>query len=337
MLLGWCLLGEPLTVTCTIGTVLVATGVCQPTTSSSLTGNVHDRLTSQSRAPAHLRPTHRGSSTLIVENLSPGDTVLDIGCGLGTLGEAIASHSNCPPDVTVRGLEKKRRGGEPIEVMEYAGGRLPFSDREDDVVILADVLHHEREEDFLLSEAARIARRILVVKDHKTEGLLGFWRVCFLDWAANNPYDVKCLYSYHTKEEGDSPSPDTDSFHSSRRIRSTSIRHSSIRVSERGSTISRFSRKCEANPRAEGGSCTRRYFASLGDVEVRLTPRAFVCRQEKFRRGGVRCEEASFRHASAVVAGGCPNQGEGVARSIVDQGRDPALGRAFGGQGPHPR
>ena len=140
-------------------------------------------------------------SSLIVENLTSGDKVLDIGCGFGALGKAVMSHQNCPRGVIVRGLEKKRRGGEAIEVIEYKGGPLPFSDKEFDVVVLADVLHHERDEDLLLTEAARITRRILIVKDHKPEGLFGYWRVCFLDWAANSPHAVECLYSYHTKAE----------------------------------------------------------------------------------------------------------------------------------------
>ena len=78
-------------------------------------------------------------SSLIVENLKPGDKVLDIGCGFGALGKAVMSHQNCPQEVLVRGLEKKRRGGEAIEVIEYKGGHLPFSDKEFDVVAVNDI------------------------------------------------------------------------------------------------------------------------------------------------------------------------------------------------------
>lgn len=140
-------------------------------------------------------------SNLIVMHIQSGDKILDIGCGFGMLGKAILSHHKCPRGVIYRGLEKARRGGEHVEVIEHKAGRLPFEDSEFDVVILADVLHHEQQEDFLLSEAVRVARRILVVKDHKPEGLLSFWRISFLDWAANNPHEVECLYRYHTKAE----------------------------------------------------------------------------------------------------------------------------------------
>ncbi|MDX1548053.1 MAG: methionine biosynthesis protein MetW [Rhodothermales bacterium] len=138
---------------------------------------------------------------MLVPHLQPGFDVLDVGCGSGMLGERVLNHPECPSDVRYRGLEKSKRGNEPIEVIEYHSGAFPFEDDAFDVVILADVLHHEQNEAFLLSEAARVSNDLLVIKDHKKEGFLGYWRICFLDWVANNPYQVPCLYRYHTEGE----------------------------------------------------------------------------------------------------------------------------------------
>ena len=131
----------------------------------------------------------------ITPHLRPGDRVLDVGCGNGTLGRALMEAS---PKVVVEGLERFARGGEPIVVHRYEGGRMPFPDGAYDAVIVADVLHHEEDPDALLRECARVSRRLVIVKDHQVKGLLAQQRVSFMDWAANAPYGVKCLYRYNT-------------------------------------------------------------------------------------------------------------------------------------------
>jgi len=159
------------------------------------------------RAPMRLlhRPIYESRLRELVRCITPhlreGDTVLDVGCGGGTLGAALLASSGCPPGVTVRGLERVKRGGEPIEVIEYAGGAIPLDDNACDVVILADVLHHEPDFDGLLSECARVCGRTLIIKDHAVAGPLAQQRISFIDWAANAPYGVPCLYRYNSPEQ----------------------------------------------------------------------------------------------------------------------------------------
>jgi len=161
---------------------------------------VFKRLLAAIHAPIY-RKRIEVLSDLVVAQLKPNDRVLDIGCGSGILGAAILAHPKCPSGVTVRGLEKLKRGNEPIEVIAHDVGPLPFADGEVDVVILADVLHHEVDEATLLAESARICGRTLIIKDHKPEGILAQARISFLDWAANNPHGIKCLYRYHRRAE----------------------------------------------------------------------------------------------------------------------------------------
>lgn len=138
---------------------------------------------------------------LIVPQLEDGDLVLDVGCGVGTLASAILNHAHCPKGVVIRGLEKAKRGGEPIEVIEHKEGPLPLGDASVDVVIFADVLHHEVDDLALLEEAKRITKRSIIVKDHTPAGFLGYFRICLIDWAANNPHGIPCLFRYYTVEQ----------------------------------------------------------------------------------------------------------------------------------------
>jgi ubiquinone/menaquinone biosynthesis C-methylase UbiE len=140
----------------------------------------------------------RGLVECLTPVLKPGDQVLDVGCGVGALGRAIMDSPSSPPNVRVSGLERVRRGNELIPVDEYDGSSIPHADNSFDVVILADVLHHETDPNHLLAECVRISGRLVVIKDHKPDGLLGHARICLLDWAANDPYSVPCLYRYQT-------------------------------------------------------------------------------------------------------------------------------------------
>lgn len=138
---------------------------------------------------------------LIVPLLREGDRVLDVGCGWGELGATVRADPRCPSGVVVEGLERVKRGNEKIPVTEYDGVTIPFDDGAYDVVILADVLHHDRDPDRLIGECARVAGRTLIIKDHARNGMLAQQRISLIDWAANAPYGVPCLYRYNSVGE----------------------------------------------------------------------------------------------------------------------------------------
>jgi SAM-dependent methyltransferase len=137
----------------------------------------------------------------VVPHLVYGDRVLDVGCGFGALGKAIMEMASCPSRVKVVGLEQCKRDNELIDVKAYKGDKIPYDDGTFDVVILADVLHHESNPHKLISECARVSRRLLIIKDHKIDGWFAKKRVSFIDWAANDPYGVKCLYRFNSAQE----------------------------------------------------------------------------------------------------------------------------------------
>lgn len=137
----------------------------------------------------------------VLPHLRENDRVLDVGCGNGTLGRALMDHPDAPKGLIVEGLERFKRGGEPITVHAYDGVTMPLPDASFDAVIVADVLHHEEDELRLLRECARVSRRLVIIKDHVVQGPLAQQRISLIDWAANAPYGVKCLYRYHTPHE----------------------------------------------------------------------------------------------------------------------------------------
>ena len=85
-----------------------------------------------------------------------------------------------------------------IPIQAYDGSRMPWADDTFDIVLLADVLHHEHDPDHLLRESLRVSKKLLIVKDHLREGFLAWPRISLLDWAANAPYGVPCTYRYNS-------------------------------------------------------------------------------------------------------------------------------------------
>lgn len=142
---------------------------------------------------------------LFLPHCREGDAILDVGCGSGQLGaELVKRAAERAINIRVSGLEQFPRGGEPIAVTKYDGGRFPFQDHSFDIVIVADVLHHETDAIALLRECIRVSKRLVVIKDHQLSGPLAQLRVSFIDWAANAPYGVECLYCYNTPAEWES-------------------------------------------------------------------------------------------------------------------------------------
>lgn len=133
---------------------------------------------------------------LLGRYLPEGESLLDIGCGAGTLGAAVASAHG----IKVTGLETNVREGCAIQVDPYDGKTIPKEDDSVDNVIIADVLHHEEDPGRLLKEAARVARKRVIVKDHKVGALLAWPRISLIDWAANAGYGVRCLFRYPSQD-----------------------------------------------------------------------------------------------------------------------------------------
>jgi SAM-dependent methyltransferase len=127
-----------------------------------------------------------------------GAQVLDVGCGDGLIGSLIRSRRS---DVEVSGIDIAVRGTTHIPVREFDGRTIPLGDEGADVVMLVDVLHHADDPRELLGEAARVARRAVVLKDVTPLGPLSDRTLRFMDWVGNARHGVPLPYRFWSQEE----------------------------------------------------------------------------------------------------------------------------------------
>jgi SAM-dependent methyltransferase len=131
--------------------------------------------------------------------VTPSDAhVLDVGCGDGLIGALIHEHR---PDVDMTGIDIAARGDTHIPVREFDGVSIPVEDQGADVVMLVDVLHHADDPMALLGEAARVARRAIVLKDVTPLGPLSNGTLRFMDWVGNARHGVPLPYTFWSQDQ----------------------------------------------------------------------------------------------------------------------------------------
>ncbi|MBA2439506.1 MAG: class I SAM-dependent methyltransferase [Thermoleophilaceae bacterium] len=151
---------------------------------------IHDRLVHNRRA--------RVLRDHIVALLPAGSAVLDVGCGDGLLAHLIAERRS---DLRLTGIDVLVRPGTHIPVEPFDGRNIPVSDAGVDVVMFIDVLHHTQDPRSLLSEAARVARRAVIIKDHCRDSVLAEATLRFMDWVGNAHHGVELPYNYWSSRE----------------------------------------------------------------------------------------------------------------------------------------
>jgi len=123
--------------------------------------------------------------------------ILDVGCGDGLLTQLISQNR---PDVTLRGIDTLVRPRTYIPVDLFDGKMIPYDSQSFDGVMFVDVLHHTEEPMCLLREAARVARRIILIKDHTLHGLFAAQTLRFMDQIGNARHGVSLPYNYWPKQ-----------------------------------------------------------------------------------------------------------------------------------------
>jgi ubiquinone/menaquinone biosynthesis C-methylase UbiE len=120
-------------------------------------------------------------------------SVLDVGSGDGGVDFLV---QQLRPTLTVTGVDVLIRPQTKIPVEIFDGKRLPFASGAFDIVMFIDVLHHTNDSLTLLTEAARVAKIGVVIKDHTREGMFAYETLRLMDWVGNAHHGVALPYNY---------------------------------------------------------------------------------------------------------------------------------------------
>ena len=132
--------------------------------------------------------------------LPPNATMLDVGTGDGQIAKMIGETQ---PGTQVQGIDIMLREKTHIPVTLFDGTRIPMEDDSVDVVTFVDVLHHTDDPSVLIKEAARVARKAVIIKDHLSENGLDHATLRFMDWVGNAPHGVVLPYNYAPRRDWD--------------------------------------------------------------------------------------------------------------------------------------
>jgi SAM-dependent methyltransferase len=137
---------------------------------------------------------------LLATNVPPNSSLLDIGCGDGTISSLIQA---AIPTAKIQGIEVAERPACRIPCRPFDGLHIPFPDATFDICMFVDVLHHTTHIREVLAEASRVSRRFLLIKDHLSESLLDFYTLKFMDWIGNRPHGVVLPNNYQSRSQWD--------------------------------------------------------------------------------------------------------------------------------------
>lgn len=126
--------------------------------------------------------------------------MLDVGTGDGQIAKMIGERGN---GITVEGIDIMERETIHIPVTLFDGKVIPMADNSVDVVTFVDVLHHTDDPQILISEAARVASKAVIIKDHLSENGLDHLTLRAMDWVGNAPHGVVLPYNYAPRRDWD--------------------------------------------------------------------------------------------------------------------------------------
>jgi SAM-dependent methyltransferase len=136
----------------------------------------------------------------IGDMVQSGTVILDVGTGDGRIAKMIGEQK---ADTSVQGIDIMLRDHTHIPVTLFDGTKIPMDDNSVDTVTFVDVLHHTNDPEVLIHEAARVARKAVIIKDHLSETALDNKILRIMDWVGNAPHGVVLPYNYAPRRDWD--------------------------------------------------------------------------------------------------------------------------------------
>jgi SAM-dependent methyltransferase len=128
-------------------------------------------------------------------------SALDVGAGDGWFAASTAKLATL--DV-VEAIDISVRSKSFYDVKIYDGQRIPFGDKEFDLVYAVDVAHHTDDPQKFLAELVRCSQRYLLLKDHTWKTSFDWVLLAVRDELGNRRFGVRSVYNYQRAWEWDS-------------------------------------------------------------------------------------------------------------------------------------
>ncbi len=130
---------------------------------------------------------------LIYKDLIDSSSILSVGCGTGFIESYILSRNK---KIKIDGIDVIVPKNTYIKVKKYDGKKMPFKSNSFDVVMFLDVLHHTNNIEGLISEAKRVAKKTILIKDHYYKNKFDHFLLRVADYIGNKGWGISLDYNY---------------------------------------------------------------------------------------------------------------------------------------------